>query len=157
MLPQHFSKDRFECCLTKEGCATEWNRNVPLPIVIVLLAETVDVLLYSDVYSVRISVLEQSFKQDPDPVFSAVKYLQESKMTKIAHLLTNHFGIAFVTTIGKVTSSTFGVDDVLIDSSYKSNVQKLELFVLMLSAMGVSFRAAYFFFQAGTGGVMRSR
>lgn len=48
----------------------------PFQIVTVLRAETEDVLLCSDVYSIWISVLERLLKQDLDPKLGAVKYLQ---------------------------------------------------------------------------------
>lgn len=130
---------------------------LPFQIITVLRADTNEAVLYIEVYNMWLSVLERSFKWDTDPVNSAVRYLKQCKQAKIVLWQKDLIGYGFVTTIGKVICNKFRVDKALMDSTYKTNEQKLELFVTTLSKMGVGFSAAIFFLQAGTSRKLKTR
>lgn len=49
------------------------------------------------------------------------------------------------------------MDEVLIDSTFKTNRQKMELFTVIVSCMGVGFPIAYLLLEAGTGSGLKCR
>lgn len=97
------------------------------------------------------------FKCDLDPMISSLKYLEEAKHWKKSYHQHSPFRIAFMTNIGLKVLKLNMADELLIDSTYKANKQKLELFALMRLCFWTGFPNAYFLLGAGTTGQNRSR
>lgn len=129
----------------------------PFQILAIVRAESDEVTRYSDVYNEWLNVISSRFKRDENPEKSALIYLDSSlHLTKI-HTQVNPFGVSFATSIGEKVVSNWRVEEIFIDSTFKTNKSKLELFVIIASCMGAGFPIAYFLLEPGTGGGLKYR
>lgn len=70
----------------------------------------------------------------------------------------NPAGIDSFTVLGKEKiSSQYRTQELLVDYTFKTNQQKLELFVIVASWMQVGFFDEYFLLKSGTGGGLKFR
>lgn len=114
-------------------------------------------VLYHSVYNLWSSVMVGKFKRHNDPHQSAIIYIEECDSLHILGVQSNPFGLAFSTEIANHIMQSWKVTEILIDSTFKTNKQKLELFTVIGSCMGAGFPLAYFLLEAGTGSGLKSR
>lgn len=114
-------------------------------------------VIYQDVYNAWASIMSSKFKRHEDPRKSVQMYLHECNTLEEIGVQSDPFGIVFSTKVGEKIVNSWRVEEVLIDSTYKTNKQQLELFVLIGSCMGAGFPLGYFLLEAGTGGGLKSR
>lgn len=130
----------------------------PFQIASLLRAENEGLLIsYDQIYNTWTTHFMTRFKRDSDPLKSCVMYLEEAKHLKKIYRQSEPFGVAFVTNIGLKIVEVNRVEEILIDSTYKTNKQRLELFVVMGLCFGDGFPIAYFLLEAGTTGSNRPR
>ena len=84
-------------------------------------------------------------------------YLDECETMHQIGLQSNPFGLAFHKNICNQILNEWRVKEILIDSTYKTNKQKSELFTVIASCMGAGFPLCYFLLDAGTEGLLKTR
>lgn len=114
-------------------------------------------IIYQDVYNRWMSVVTSRFKRTEEPRRSAEMYISDCPTLHMLVKQGNPYGLGFYTEIGREILENWRVEEVLIDSTFKTNKEKLELFSLIGSCMGTGFPLAYFLLQGGTGGALKSR
>lgn len=129
----------------------------PFQILNTIRAEGVEVALYNDVYNVWLKSFSSRYKKHADPIQSSLLYMEASGELEQICVLEEPFAMGCVTKIGEHIVTNWRVEEVFIDSTFKTNKNKLELFALIASCMGVGFPIAYFLLEAGTGNGLRNR
>lgn len=129
----------------------------PFQVLSVVRAESTSLIVYDDVYHAWAEALSSSFRRHTDPVESVKRYVRESDTVKFIYEQTRPDGIGFATSLGSQLVKDFRVEEVLIDSTYKTNKQKMELFAVIASSMGAGFPIAYFLLAPGTCGDLKPR
>lgn len=120
-------------------------------------AESTAALLYQDIYNVWQSIMVTKFKRDEDPRESAFLYLNECSSLHVMNVQSQPYGLSFYTIVGDTIMKSWRVEELLIDSTFKTNREQLELFTVIASCMGAGFPISYFLLEAGTGNGMKSR
>lgn len=123
----------------------------PYQILSILREETGRRLTYSTVYNAWKSVCQTSFAKDADPLVSAVNLLRESDSLEEIMVLKKPFTFAFTTQIGREFVSKYRIEELFIDSTFKTNGQKLEVFCVIGSLHGTGFPIAYLFLASSDG------
>ena len=111
--------------------------------------------LYDDIYRIWNYQMSSKFKKDCNPRVSTLNYLEESTDLNIICQQVDQWAVGFSTKLGEELSIKFNISDVLIDSTFKTNNESLELFVLIGFVVGVGFPLAYYILSPGTS--IRSR
>lgn len=115
------------------------------------------VFLYEDVYNTWSDSMSGSFKKHSDPFHFVNLYVSScSEVIPIYHQ-EKPFALAFVTTLGKSIYKNWNFVKVFIESTFKTNCQKLELFAVMITCMCFGFSCSCMLLGWGTNGVMRRR
>lgn len=129
----------------------------PFQILGVLRAESTETFIYNQVYNVWADAISCKFRLHQDPVKSLELYLQKEDSLSVIYQQEKPFGIGFITNIGMDIACNWRIEEILIDSTHKTNKQKLELFAIITSCMGAGFPLGYFFLEAGTSNGLKPR
>ena len=109
-------------------------------------------LTWSQVYYRWGLKMESFYKRDQDVKKSARLLLRESAEMKEIIFSEKPYAIGFLCSHGADLCERIRVDEVFIDSTYKTNASKLELFAVLGSILGKGFPIAYLLVEEGCGG-----
>lgn len=129
----------------------------PFQILSNIRTEAKNLLLYQDIYNAWQSIMMTKFKRHEDPRESALLYITECPNLHVMHVQSSPYGLSFHTIVGNTIMKFWRVEELLIDSTFKTNKDRLELFTVIASCMGAGFPIAYFLLEAGTGNGLKSR
>lgn len=121
----------------------------PFQILNMIRAEGWEMILYNSVYNTWLATISDRFRRHQDPVQSTVVYLKESEEIETLCMQDAPLGIGMITTLGREIVDNWRVEELFIDSTFKTNNSRLELFAVIASCMGVGFPIAYFFWRPG--------
>lgn len=103
------------------------------------------------------SEFSKIYNRDSNPRTSIVKYINECDELSICYSQEKPWGLGFTTELGNILIESFKIVEVLIDSTFKTNNEGLELFVLIALSMGTGFPVSYFLLEPGTEGELITR
>lgn len=78
-----------------------------------------------------------------DPHISSALYANQAKNLRIVMEQTSPFAVGVTTTIGDKVCSFFKCTEAFIDSTYKTNRRKLELFTVIVCVFAVGIPVGY--------------
>lgn len=108
-------------------------------------------------YNTWISILHQKFRRHSGPIKSTLHKIDCRSNVEQIVSQKGPLAIGVKTRIGKQIVKKLAVSEVLIFSTFWTNNQKLELFVLMVSGMDVGFPVATLFLKNGNGEGLKTR
>ena len=129
--------------LTESGLA-------PFQICTILRKEFATPFQYNNVYYCWLESIGSMFKRGKDSKLSADQFLIDSKEFQTIWEQKEPYGTGFLTNLGKQLSAKVPIREVFIDSTYKTNKEKLELFALIGSVMGTGFPLAYMLLESSS-------
>lgn len=91
--------------------------------------------------------MEKKCKRDPDPFVSGKKYLENAANLTECFYSCRPYALGFTTGIAKMVTHTHECGEAFIDSTYKTNSSKLELFTIIVTIFGTGFPVAYLFLK----------
>lgn len=129
----------------------------PFQILGTLRATLNKVFIYNQVYNTWIDSISSRFRLDVNPIKSLKMYLENSQELNFVLEQNNPFENCIVPNIGKHILNNWYVKECLIDSTFKTNKQRYELFAVIITCLGVGFPLAYFSLEPGRGNGLKSR
>lgn len=91
--------------------------------------------------------MEKKCKRDPDPFISGKMYLESASNLSQCFFSCKPFALGFTTGISRMLTHTHECGEAFIDSTYKTNSSKLELFTIIVTIFGTGFPLAYLFLK----------
>lgn len=116
---------------------------LPFQTVSCLRAENGNLVLYNDVYNKWIESLPSEFRKNPKPWSSVVQYIQSIENLALLFSSRSPQQLSFDTKLGARIAHIHKISEVLIDSTFKSNSERTELIVVVVSYFDVGFQFAY--------------
>lgn len=113
--------------------------------------------VHERVYNVWAEAISFSFWKHNNPIKSVKGYLHGRSTLKFLCTQAKHNGVRFATVLDEKILTSWRVNEELIDATFKTNKQKLDLCVIIASCMGVGFSMSYFSLETGTGTGFKSR
>lgn len=105
-----------------------------------LQTESTHTLLYKNIYNAWKPVMMTKFKRHEDPRESSFLYINECSSLTVINFHSGPYGLSFYTIVGDTIMKSRRVEELLIDSTFKINKEKLELFTDIASFMGQDFQ-----------------
>lgn len=93
------------------------------------------------------SVKDQYRKNEDPPFKSSLAYVQSSPNLKLLCYNESPFYIGFTSKFSGIILEKFHVEELLIDSTFKTNHEKLELFAVVGKVVGTGYPLAYLMLQ----------
>lgn len=117
-----------------------------------LRRENGNFVLCDDVYKVWIETLSSEFRRILDTWSSVVQYVQSSKNLALFFSSRSPPQLSSVTKLGAQITHNYKISEVLIDSTFKTNSERMKIFVVILSYIGVGFPLAYMLLKTSNDG-----
>lgn len=102
-------------------------------------------------------VITKLYQRHKDPLESMINLLQSCKNMAECFRGNHPFCLGVITGLGEELIARHGCEEVFIDSTYRTNSEKLEIFSIMTSFAGTGFPISYFFLKPGTEPLSRKR
>lgn len=123
---------------TEEGLA-------PFQICELLRCKTNQPVSWNQVYYRWLLYMEKKCRRHANPFLSCKLLMQSSKNLKECYFNREPYALGFTTSIAKMVTENHECGEAFIDSTFKTNSSKLELFTIMVSVFGTGFPIAYMF------------
>ena len=82
---------------------------------------------------------------DPNPVISTPLFVKKNPNVRLIHAQEALIGLGFITKFGLEMIDKFTVKQFFVDSTYKTNSDKMEVFIVLRTVLGTGFPLAYYF------------
>lgn len=105
---------------------------------------------WNDVHYRWKEAIKGQFMYDENPFISSVMYAKNAENFEIIFEQNAPYALGVVTSIGKQLTALFSCTEVFIDSTYKTNRSKIELFTVLVSVFGVGFPVGYLLLEQST-------
>ena len=105
---------------------------------------------WSQVYYRWCLEMEKLYKTSPDIEVSARNYLRSSQSFEEIYHRERPFALGFLCTRARNLCEELNIREAFIDSTFKTNSSKLELFAVLGSFLGTGFPIAYLLLQGGS-------
>lgn len=140
----HHSSDKILMKMDKNVMKTKVlgmlkTRMTPFQIMTTLRSDRHAKALYSDVYNLWSELFSNIYKRENDPHASAIKYIQECDTMQTIYVQNNPFGLGILTEIGLELTDKYSIKELFIDSTFKTNSEKLEMFAFIAPFLGSGF------------------
>ena len=127
------------------------NGKTPFDIVTELSKSSSEIFTRSQVYYRWNEAIQKRYKRSDDVKKSARELLRESSEFDEIFVQEEPFAIGFTCRFAAEVCENFDIAEAHIDSTYKTNSSKFELFGVLGSFLGSGFPVAYLFLEAGQG------
>lgn len=105
-----------------------------------------------------LQVLSSNFRKSSDLPLSAKENVSDCTKLFPLYFQVKPFWLGLFTDVGAdIFYDIQWVEDMIIDSTFKTNQKKMELFCVMVSCFGTGFLLAYFMLEPSTSGAYRKR
>lgn len=128
------------------------NGMAPFQILGILRSEFDETFSYPSVYHAWSTSILKKFERHTGPTRSAILLSESDTNLKKIYEQQSPFGLGMVTSVATQVVGLCLIEELLIDSTFKTNKQSLELFAIIGSCHETGFPLSYFLLEAGTVG-----
>lgn len=114
----------------------------PQLIVDIIRKEGAEQAIYDDVYHIWSKAIERVLSRDSNAKKSARIYFDECDELNCIYEQEKPWGLGFSTNLGKRIGKYWRIEELLIDSNFKTNNEGLDLFAVIGFCIGCSFPLA---------------
>ena len=104
---------------------------------------------WSQVYYKWSSIMESRYKSSPDVKVSSQAFLAKSGRFSQVYYAESPFALGFISNHARAVCTKAWIQEAYIDSTFKTNSSKLDLFAILGSFLGTGFPIAYLFLEIG--------